>query len=152
MHLSVGLEDPAQADVKLLLEAGEAYAAALYPAESNHFLDIEALREANVRFVVARMDSRAIGTGAIALNDGWAEIKRMWVAGDVRGSGAAAAIYDVLEVQASSAGIKELRLETGIHNHEALGFYRRNGFAETGPFASYRADPFSVFMVKTLAG
>jgi putative acetyltransferase len=43
-----------------------------------------------------------------------------------------------------------LRLETGIHQPEALGLYRAAGFVERGPFGPYRPDPLSVFMEKPL--
>ena len=41
-----------------------------------------------------------------------------------------------------------LRLETGIHNTEALALYRRAGFAECAAFGDYAPDPLSVFMEK----
>ena len=43
------------------------------------------------------------------------------------------------------------RLETGIHQPEALGLYRRLGYVERGPFGSYALDPLSVFFEKRLA-
>jgi putative acetyltransferase len=71
MVFRIGLGDPVRPDIVALLEQGEAYAASLYPAESNHFLSIEALRAENVRFVAARdAAGLAVGTGAVALNDG----------------------------------------------------------------------------------
>ena len=40
MQFQIALEDPAKPDVIALLEAGDAYGASLYPAESNHFLAV----------------------------------------------------------------------------------------------------------------
>ena len=54
MTFRFGLEDPVQPEIVALLDEGERYGAALYPAESNHFLSIESLRAPNIRFVVAR--------------------------------------------------------------------------------------------------
>lgn len=86
MQFSIGREDPATPGVIALLEDGDAYGASLYPAESNHFLPLEALRADNVHFVVARDDQgTAVGTGALAMADGWAELKRMWVIPAARG-------------------------------------------------------------------
>ena len=151
MTHSIALEDPAQPDIVALLADGEAYGAALYPAESNHFLPIDALRGPEVRFVVARdADGVAVGTGAVVLDDGWAELKRMWVVPRARGQGLSKRLLAVLEEHVRAAGIGVIRLETGIHNSEALGLYRRNGFVERGPFGDYGPDPLSVFMEKAL--
>ncbi len=147
--LTVAFEDPYA--VVDLLEAGEAFAAALYPAESNHFLDLDALRGPDVHVAVARLDGQAVGTGAVVLNGDGAEIKRMWLEPEARGTGAAQAIYDVLEAQVRRQGIALLRLETGIHNHAALKFYERQGFQFIPPFEPYADDPNSVFMEKRLA-
>lgn len=148
MKIELHLEDPSQPDVLMLLQDAEAFAASLYPAESNHFLSVDALREEHVRFLVARADGVAVGTGAIVLNDGWAEIKRMWVAPEARGRGLSKAILADLEAHAQSAGISTIRLETGVDNHNALRLYERSGFKRCGPFADYTPDPLSVFMEK----
>lgn len=151
MQFVIALEDPATPEVIALLEDGDAYGASLYPAESNHFLPLDALRQDSVRFVVARdEDGAAIGTGAIALASGWAELKRMWVTPAARGKGLSKAILADLEARARDAGASLMRLETGIANHEALALYERKGFVRRGPFGDYREDPLSVFMEKDL--
>jgi putative acetyltransferase len=152
LGVRIEIEDPGQPEILAFLEAGEAYAAALYPAESNHFLPLDALRAENVRFVVARnsADGSALGTGAIALYEGWAELKRMWVDPAARGRGLSKAILADLEARAKAAGVFALRLETGIENFEALKLYERSGFARCAPFADYKPDPLSVFMEKNL--
>jgi len=54
-----------------------------------------------------------------------------------------------LEALAIGSGLTLLRLETGIHNREALALYRRvRIFTERGPFGDYASDPLSVFMEK----
>lgn len=151
MTFAIALEDPAKPEIIALLDEGERYGASLYPAESNHFLSIDELRADNLRFAVARnADGVAIATGALALNDGWAELKRMWVVPTARGQGLSKALLVELEARAREAGITLLRLETGIANHEALGLYERTGFVRIGPFGDYRPDPLSVFMEKQL--
>lgn len=148
---TLAAEDPGQPDIIALLAAGEAYGATLYPAESNHYLPIEALRAPNVRFVVARDgEGAAVGTGAIVLNEGWAEIKRMWVNPAARGQGLSKRLLSKVESHAARNGITIIRLETGIHNTEALGLYRRQGYVEREAFAPYAPDPLSVFMEKAL--
>ena len=144
-------EDPAQPDVIRLLEDAERYSAALYPAESNHHLPLEALRAPNVRFFVGRDgNGRALAIGAVVLNGDWVEVKSMWVVTEARGRGLSKAVLDRLLAEASSQGARLARLETGIESHAALGLYRTAGFREREAFGSYRPDPLSVFMEKQL--
>jgi putative acetyltransferase len=149
--MNIAVEDPAQPDIIILLEHGDAEAASLYPAESNHLLSIDALLEPNVLFHVARDASgTALATGAVVLKGDWAEIKRMWVEPRARGQGLARTMLAALELKARAHGVRCLRLETGIDSHSALGLYRRAGFVTREPFADYRPDPLSVFMEKDL--
>lgn len=151
MSFRLAVEDPLQPEIVALLDEGERYGASLYPAESNHYLSIESLRAANIRFVVARdAAGRAVATGAIALYGDWAEVKRMWVVPPVRGRGLSRQLLSALEALAREGGATALKLETGIANHEALALYERSGFQRCEPFADYRPDPLSVFMQKTL--
>jgi putative acetyltransferase len=150
-EITVSREDPGAPDILALLMAGEAYGAALYPAESNHYLPLDALRAPEVLFLVARTaDGVAIGTGAIVANDDWAEIKRMWVDPVQRGKGLSKRLLGMLEAHVSDLGIRTVRLETGIHNTEALGLYERMGYLVRDAFAPYAPDPLSVFMEKQL--
>jgi len=148
-ELTIAIEDPSQPEIVALLRDGEVYSAQLYPAESNHHMPLSALRASNVRFLVARdAGGRAVGTGALALNGDWAELKAMWVIPEARGLGASKRILAALEAQARGEGVRILRLETGVDNHAALGLYARAGFLRCEPFADYRPDPLSVFMQK----
>ena len=148
---SIKPEDPGQPEVLALLADGEAYGAALYPAESNHYLPLDALRGSNVLFLVARdATGAAVGTAAIARNADWAEIKRMWVAPAARGQGLSRRLLAALESHAQAEGIAVIRLETGIHNTEALGLYARTGYLQRDAFAPYGPDPLSIFMEKRL--
>ena len=129
------------------------YMSALYPPESNHFLDVAALLAPNVRLFVARegVAGPGIGCGAVVLHAEYAEVNRMYVTPDLRGRGLGRLILDALEAEARTASVAWLRLETGPKQPEALGLYRRAGFAECGPFGDYAPDPLSVFMEKRLA-
>lgn len=148
---TIGPEDPYQPDIVELLRHGEATSAELYPAESNHHLPLDALRGPTVRFLVARdSKGRALATGALVLHDGWAEIKRMWVEEHARGQGLAKKMLSALIANAQQAGIKIVRLETGVVSHAALGLYESAGFQRRDPFADYKPDPLSVFMEKAL--
>ena len=151
-ELKIAMEDPSQPEIIMLLRDGEEHSAKLYPAESNHHMPLSALRASNVRFLVVRdADGRAVGTGALALNGAWAELKRMWVIPEARRLGVSKIILASLEARARTEGVRTLRLETGVENHAALGLYARAGFKRRDPFGDYRADPLSVFMQKDLS-
>ncbi len=147
----VKLEPARQADVLALIDELDAYQKPLYPAESHHGIDIDALSQANVLFVVARGErGEAVGCGAVMLEHDHGEVKRMFVSPALRGQGVAQALLDTLQAHCLEHGCKTLKLETGIRQPEAIRFYERSGFARCGPFGSYQHDPLSVFMVKQL--
>jgi putative acetyltransferase len=149
--LILRIESPRQPDVERLLEALDAYQSALYPPESNHFLDVEGLAAPDVRFFVARRDGRAIGCGALRIDAaGYGELKRMFVTPEARGLKLGRRILDRVEEEARREGLGCVRLETGIHQPEALGLYRSAGYVEREAFGSYKPDPLSVFMEKIL--
>jgi len=80
----------------------------------------------------------------------YGEIKRLFVLPEFRGLGLSRALMLALEAHLQAQQIEWARLETGIHQPEALGLYRRMGYRERGPFGAYRLDPYSVFMEKRL--
>ena len=152
MSMQVTLESVDQPDILALIEALDAYQGALYPAESNYHLSVEALKAPNVLFAVARDDDGvAIGCGAVVLFDDYGELKRMFVPPAQRGRGIAKAIITLLEANAVQRNCVLLRLETGIHQPEAHGLYARAGYERRGPYGDYPNDPLSVFMEKTIA-
>ncbi|MFO1039874.1 MAG: GNAT family N-acetyltransferase [Geminicoccaceae bacterium] len=146
----IAVEDPAAPDIRALLAAGDAWYAALYPAESNHLLDVETLRGPEVTFLAAREDGMLLGIGAVVAFEGYAELKRMWVVPEARGRALGRRILQELEKAAAARGITCLRLETGVDQTEARSLYGSIGFREIEPFGDYRPDPLSVFMEKCL--
>ncbi len=147
--LAIRQEPPDQPDVMALIEALDAYANALYPPESNHLLGISGLSGPAVAFLVVRDGSEAVGCGAVLRDPrGWGEVKRMYVRPDQRGRGIGRRVLAEIEAIARVSRLPLLRLETGIHNTEALALYRRTGFAECAAFGDYAPDPLSVFMQK----
>jgi putative acetyltransferase len=147
----VAIERPDSADAVRLVDELDAFQKPLYPAESHHGIDIDALLQPNVVFVVARNDdAEALGCGAVVMNGDWAELKRMYVAPGSRGAGVAQAILAFLEARAVERGAVLARLETGYLQPDALRFYEAAGYVRRGPFGNYGPDPTSVFMEKPL--
>lgn len=149
--VSIAIETPDQPEVRALLEASDRYAAGLYPAESNHLVDVGELLAPEVSFFVARLGGRALACAGLVEKPGdYAEIKRMYVDEAARGSGLGRRLMAVLNDQAQRLGVAFLRLETGVHQPQALALYRGDGFSDTAPFGDYAPDPLSVFMEKRL--
>jgi len=150
-EITLGIESPCQADVVRLIEALDVYQSGLYPTESNHFLDVEALALPSVRFLVARRDGWALGCAALRIDPaGWGELKRMFVSPEARGLKLGRRLLDRIEEEARREALACIRLETGIHQPEALGLYRSAGYVEREAFGEYSPDPLSVFMEKSL--
>ncbi len=153
MPVTIALEPPRQSAVVRLLELSDAYVASLYPAESNHMLDLSSLEEPEVAFFVARHEGEIVGCCALVeAGDGTAEIKRMFVDPEARGLRIGQKLLEALEVHAGARGLTAVRLETGVHRPEAIGLYRKFDYREIPPFGSYLPDPLSLFMEKRLGG
>jgi len=149
--LIVNTETPDQPEVRDMLARLDAYCAALYPAESNHLLDVASLMQGDVLFLVARdIDGCAVGCAALVNKQHYGEVKRMFVDERRRGLGTGRKLLEHLVMFARMSGLSVLRLETGIHQPEAIGLYERLGFARCEPFGEYREDPLSLFMEKPL--
>jgi putative acetyltransferase len=152
MEILITIADPGDPPVKAMVEELDAYLVPLYPAESNHLLDIETLRQPEMRFFAAFRGDEVLAIGGCWLHGDYAEVKRIYVTPSARGLGLAKRILQRIEDEAVASGRLIARLETGIHQPESLGLYRRLGFQECGPFGDYPADdPNSVFMEKRLA-
>ena len=139
---TIAAETADQPEVRALLAQSDAYHAGLYPAASNHLVDVGTLVRPNVRFLVARVEGGAVGCGALVLDAGGeAEIKRMFVAPEARGRRIGWQLLLALEDAARAAGVRQ---------PESLGLYRRLGYRQRGPFGAYRADPLSTFFEKRI--
>jgi putative acetyltransferase len=152
--IRIAIEDPDQPPILTFLAAHDVYVAELYPAESSHLLDVEALRDPAMRFHVMRDEAgTALGCGVIRLDpEGYAEVARMWIDPDARGMGLGRRMLQALEACARAEGMVALRLETGVAQPEAIALYRSAGFAETAPFGGHPRDSLSVFLEKRLGG
>ena len=142
-------ERPDTADAVMLISELEAQLEPLYPKTSRHGYSIEKLMEQGVAFFVTRQDGVAAGCGGIELfGVEYGEVKRMYVRPQFRGLGLAKLMVNHLVTYAGQHNISLLRLETGIHQKEAIALYERLGFQRIPPFGTYREDPLSRFYEK----
>ncbi len=150
MTVTIRPGDPRDPAATALLRASHALMASLYPPEDNHYLSIDALCVPAIRFFVAEIEGKTIGCAALALQNGYAEIKSMFVAETARGTGTADALMRHLDAEARAANLPLLRLETGNSLRAAHKLYTRHGFHPRGPFGEYEANATSLFMEKPL--
>src|SRR5262245_53650076 len=150
-HVMIQAGDPASPAARELIERLDTLMTSLYPAESNHLLPVEALKQPNVTFLTASVDGAIAGCGAFVNQEGeYAEIKRMFVLPEFRGLKLGRRILEELENLARASGLELARLEMGIHQPEALRLYEKAGYRRCGPFGDYSEDPLSIFMEKKL--
>ena len=148
--MSVTVRPGTPEEARPLLEASHALMRSLFPAESNHFLGFDELAKPDIHFFVAEEAGYILGCGALAVKDGYGEVKSMFTAEAGRGRGIGASILDAIEHAARAEGLPVLRLETGNSLHSAHRLYHRHDFVERGPFGEYAEDPLSLFMEKRL--
>ena len=94
--------------------------------------------------------SRAVLGDGDVLQDGDAEIKRMFVAAGHRNRGYARAVLRELEHTAAAAGRRRLVLETGLPQPEAIALYGSAGYTAAAGFGRYRTSPSSRYFAKSL--
>ena len=144
-------ERPDTEDSKLLIAELEEHLAPFYPATSRHGYSVEKLIQQGVAFFVTRHDDVPAGCGGVQfLNGEYGELKRMFVRPQFRGLGLAKSMLKHLEEYARMHAIRVLRLETGIHQTEAIGLYQQMGYQPIPPFGEYVDDPLSRFFEKRL--
>jgi putative acetyltransferase len=157
MPAAITNERPDSETAQELIAELEAHLSPYYPAESRHGYSVEKLLREGVAFFVIRHDGLpgakgdAAGCGGIQLSGAeYGEVKRMYIRPAFRGLGLAKLMLEHLAAYAREQGVRLLRLETGIHQHEAIGLYERMGFERIDAFGPYRDDPLSRYYEKQI--
>jgi GNAT superfamily N-acetyltransferase len=132
-----------------LVEAMRAELDALYPEE----IDFEhPVVEEAARFLLVLHKAQAIACCAVQpLEDGEAELKRMYVNPAWRGRGVARRLMPAAEGLAVRAGATRLKLETGVRQPAAIAVYERAGFTRIPNYPPYDRWEMSVCYAKELA-
>ena len=90
-------------------------------------------------FFVAYLNDRPVGCcGVKLLDERVAEIKRLWVAPEGRGSGLGRRLLRACEAKAVEMGACVARLDTGDRQREALALFASNGYRQID---DYNANP-----------
>lgn len=106
-------------------------------------------------FLVAWLDGEAAGCGALKPLDGdpsIGEIKRMYTVPAARRRGVSRTLLVALEAKAVELGYRDLQLETGLAQPEALALYESHGWHRIEPYGFYKHSPQSVCFAKALDG
>ena len=157
MAVEIAAERPDSPDAEQLILELEAHLEPRYPAASRHGYSVRRLVEEGVDFFVLRSDDRAAACGGVlivppttttsatARSSGCTSGRRSAEPGSVGRSSS-----DSGSGRASEAS-RLLRLETGIHQVEAIGLYEQAGFRAIRPFGPYVDDPLSRCFERRLA-
>jgi GNAT superfamily N-acetyltransferase len=124
----------------MVAEVGEMYEPGLGKGPSAH---PEELSPPGGGFVVLEEDGRAVAGGGVKrLDDRACEIKRMYVAPEVRGRGLGRVLLVALEDLARDLGYAVARLDTGAKQPEAQAMYERAGYVAV---PDYNDNPYASF-------
>jgi len=149
--ITVTQVNPRLPSIVMLIEELDRHLGQLYPAESNYLMDLDALSAPDVRFFAANEGDDVLGCGAIKLFDEYAEVKRVYVTARARGRGVAMRILRALEDATRDAGLRVMRLETGVFQPDAIALFEKVEFRRCSSFGDYpKSDPYSVFMERHL--
>lgn len=149
--LSINEADPAEPDAVRLIDALSDALAEITGNSGRSSFDPDDVRGDDACFVLARDEAhRAVGCGAYRfLDEGIAEIKRMYARPEGRNVGAALLAY--LETSAKAKGYKHCWLETRRVNARAVNFYRKHGYREIANFGKYAGRAEAICFAKELS-
>ena len=147
--MRIEIDDLSRPEVHALLSEHLANMYELSPPEQVFALDLSKLKSPEITFWTVWQENLLLGCGALKeLTSTHGEIKSMRTPAKLRSRGAGRAVLARIVETARQRGYTLLSLETGTHPAflAAQQLYRSAGFQETGPFASYKEDPHSLFM------
>jgi len=102
-------------------------------------------------FVIGRRGGRPVACGAIRpLDEGVAELKRIFVEPEFRGRGYSKVVMRKLERLARECGYKVVRLETGVRQPEAIALYENLGYHRIKNYGKHAGSEMSVCFEKRL--
>ena len=113
MSATITPERSDSADARAMIAELEAQLEPLYPRESRHGYSAEQLLAEAVAFFLIRVSGMPAGCGGVKLvGSEYAEIKRMYVRPQFRGTGLGKLMLNHLAEYANGQGTRLLRLET----------------------------------------
>lgn len=152
MDIKVSLERADSIEALNLIEEHARNMRGLYPEGPIHPFDPHLDAAPPGVFVIARVDGKAVGCGAVRPLDGSVgEVKRVFVQPERRRMGIASRSMALLEDKGLQNFSTTLRLETGTMQPEAIALYESLGYRKIPPFGEYVSDPYSICYEKELS-
>lgn len=147
---AVHAESPLSADAALLMEELSATLARITGDSGQSSFDAQDVTGDGACFAIARdAQGAALGCGALRpLQEGVAEIKRMYARPGTRGVGSAVLAF--LEQEARRLGYRAVWLSTRRVNGAAVAFYHKRGYQVIAGYGKYLGNPVSVCFAKRL--
>jgi len=146
MDVSIEPASPDSPMARRIIAELEAELDPLYPEKSRHGYSVDKLLSEGVEFFLVHYRGQPVGCGGVQLfGTEYGELKRMYISPAFRGLGLGRQLVDHLAKHALRQGVSVLRLETGVHQAEAIRLYEGMGFRQIPPFGPYRPDPLSLF-------
>ena len=137
-------------DFKLLVSLLDAHLAMTDGDEHNFYNQFNKITHIK-HVIVVYENQKPVGCGAIKKYDtATAEVKRMYVAPEMRGQGIAGKILAVLELWALELDFKKCILETGVRQPDAIALYKKSGYAIIPNYGQYENVENSVCFEKNL--
>lgn len=142
--------DPENADLRTLITVLDQELKSRYPYETIYVVDFGDPKVKEMTFVIAYLDGKPVGCGGLRPLDYLdteipaMELKRFYVDSNYRKMGIATKMLLFLEAKALAAGYREIRLETGIKQPEAIALYVKHGYRPIDLFGPYIGDPDSL--------
>lgn len=99
---------------------------------------------------IAVVDGQPAATAALLRNPGYWEVKRVFVSPDFRRRALAQRALAKVEETARGLGVRELVLQTGILQPEAIALYTREGWEGIPGFGPYAGDAASACFRKVI--
>src|SRR5947209_4458142 len=137
--VQITVADPTSRDARwcfehYFTELGERFEAGFDPTLSISAQAHELVPPAGL-LLIARLKEEPVGCGALKFHENaLGELKRMWIAPQVRGLGLGRRLLEALEHKAREAGMRVLHLETNRTLLEAIELYRHSGYQEVEAF------------------
>jgi len=147
--LTIRVDDLSSDQVRALIALHLAGMHAESPPENVFALDLSGLQAPDVTVWTAWRAARVAGLAALKeLDQLNGELKSMRTHPEFLRQGVASMLLDHIIAEAKRKGLVRLSLETGRGPafEPALLLYRKRGFVDGGPFATYEATAFSQFL------
>ena len=146
----------ATADARALIEELDADLRGPYAPDQHHGFSIDRVFASGLTFFIAKLNGEAVGCGGVAFDEGYAELKRMYVRPRARGRGVAQAVIAKLEADGDIVILIDTRTEAGTKalfggTNPAAVVYARNDFIEKNPETSQKVTNAFVKSLKWLA-